>query len=83
MTYSDTFTASVPLEKGFFTPALKGWFVANGVPIVEEGFPVIGEGLGWDAWVSQRPVEGLNSVRFRFKDKGIAMLFKLTWHDFQ
>lgn len=81
MAYSDTFTVNVPIVGGRFAPAVKSWFAANGVPLIEEGNLIIGEGEGWDAWSISLKKDGLHPVKFRFKDKGIAMLFKLTWHD--
>lgn len=79
--YTDIFTATVPVQNGCLAPALRAWFAEQGSPILEEGDRVmVAEGADWDAFTSTRVGSGIAALRFRFRNKQLAIVFKLTWH---
>jgi len=80
--YTEIFTASVPVEKGCLSSELKAWFAEQGSPVLSEGDRVmVAEAADWDAFASGAKVwSGTVPLKFRFRNKPLAMMFKLTWH---
>lgn len=80
MSFVQDFEMKVGIVKGRLPRDMRDWFAEKGYPVEEEGDrAIIASGPGWYARCPEWVENGDNYLIFRIKDKGLAVMFKLTW----